>query len=191
MIVMYDLCIWSGLCVVGLWVWLWVWFFVVVVGLLICQVLLVFVVDFILFEGCCLELMIQNCSCIVVQYYCCLGDVLGDQWVIYFMFEGQIYQLWIDKEMCWMESINLCDGIVDMLEDDVKDYVLFSMLLQIGMDSFDFWICSNIGEWLYYVGQDDLIGEKVQIDGVLFEVMCFKLIIYSEVGDVLIECEGQ
>lgn len=191
MTAMHDPCTRPSPRAAGLRAWLRAWPFAVAAGLLTGQALPALAADFIPPEGCRLELTIQNRSCTVAQHYRCSGDAPGDQWVTYFTPEGQTYQSRIDKETRWMESTNLRDGIVDTLEDDAKDHASFSTLLQTGTDSFDFWTRSNTGERLHHVGQDDLTGEKVQIDGVPLEVTRFKLTTYSEAGDVLIEREGQ
>ncbi|WP_246098631.1 hypothetical protein [Paracoccus laeviglucosivorans] len=142
-------------------------------------------------QGCKLELTIQNRSCTVAQHYRCSSDAAGDQWVTYFTPEGQTYQSRIDRETRWMESTNMRDGIVDVLEEDAKDHASFSTLLETGKDDFDFWTRSNTGERLHHVGEDRLTGEKVEIDGVPLEVTQFQLTTYSETGDVLIRREGQ
>ena len=142
-------------------------------------------------DGCRLEITVQNRGCSVSQHYRCSADAPGDQWVTYFTREGATYQSRIDKETRWMESTDLRSGLVDVLEDGAKDDASFSTLMASGKDDFDFWTRSNSGERLHHVGEDQLTGEKVQIDGVPLEVTRFELTTYSESGDVLITRKGQ
>lgn len=142
-------------------------------------------------DGCRLEITVQNRGCSVSQHYRCSADAPGDQWVTYFTREGATYQSRIDKETRWMESTDLRSGLVDVLEDGAKDDASFSTLMASGKDDFDFWTRSNSGERLHHVGEDQLTGEKVQVDGVPLEVTRFELTTYSESGDVLITRKGQ
>lgn len=141
-------------------------------------------------QGCKLEVTVQNRSCTVSQHYRCTGDAPGDQWVTTYTQDGPVYQSRIDRETRWMESTNLRDGITDVLEDEAKDHASFSTLLETGTDNFDFWTSSSTGERLHHVGQDQLTGEKTEIDGVALEATRFRLTTYNENGDVLIQREG-
>lgn len=161
------------------------------VGMLTTLALPAAAADFTPPQGCKLEVTIQNRSCTVSQHYRCSGDAEGDQWVTTFTPDGPVYQSRIDRETRWMESTNLRDGITDVLEDEAKDHASFSTLLSTGTDSFDFWTRASNGERLRHVGQDQLTGEKTEIDGVPLEVTRFRLTTYNENGDVLIQREGQ
>ncbi|WP_288950994.1 hypothetical protein [uncultured Paracoccus sp.] len=142
-------------------------------------------------SGCKLEITVQNRGCTVSQHYRCDSDAPGDQRVTYFTQEGATFQSRIDRETRWMESTDLRTGLTDVLEDEAEDHASFSTLLRSGQDDFDFWTRSNSGERLHHVGQDELTGEKVQIDGMALDVTRFELTTYSESGQVLIRRRGQ
>lgn len=142
-------------------------------------------------QGCELKMTVQLRGCVAAQEFVCSGDAPGDQWVTYFDQEGPRHSSRIDAETRWMESINLRDGIVDMLEPEAKDHASFSTLLRTGHDDFDFWTRSNTGERLRNVGEDRLTGETTVIDGVPLQLTEFQLKVFSESGELLIDSKGQ
>lgn len=142
-------------------------------------------------QGCELKMTVQLRGCVAAQEFVCSSDAPGDQWVTYFDQEGPRYTSRIDKETRWMESINLRNGIVDVLEPDAADHASFSTLLRTGHDDFDFWTRSNSGERLRNIGEDRLTGETTVIDGVPLQLTEFQLKVYSEAGELLIDSKGQ
>lgn len=142
-------------------------------------------------QGCELKMTVQLRGCVAAQEFVCSSDAPGDQWVTYFDQEGPRYTSRIDSETRWMESINLRNGIVDVLEPDAADHASFSTLLRTGHDDFDFWTRSNSGERLRNIGEDRLTGETTVIDGVPMQLTEFQLKVYSESGELLIDSKGQ
>lgn len=142
-------------------------------------------------QGCNLKMTAQLRGCVAAQYFVCDADNPGDQWVTYFDQDGARYTSRIDVETRWMESINLREGIVDVLEPDAPDHASFSTLLKTGKDDFDFWTLSNTGERLRNVGEDRLTGETKVVDGVPLQLTQFQLKVFSETGDLLIDSKGQ
>ena len=142
-------------------------------------------------QGCELKMTVQLRGCVAAQEFVCSSDAPGDQWVTYFDQEGPRYTSRIDAETRWMESINLRNGIVDVLEPDAADHASFSTLLRTGHDDFDFWTRSNSGERLRNIGEDRLTGETTDIDGVPLQLTEFQLKVYSEAGELLIDSKGQ
>ncbi|MDP0927429.1 hypothetical protein Q0601_09630 [Paracoccus onubensis] len=142
-------------------------------------------------DGCKLEVTVQNRGCTVSQIFRCEQDPQGHQRSAIFDEEGLTYQSRIDAETRWIESNDPDTGIEDLLVEEAKDHASFSTLLETGRDDFDFWTESNTGERLHHVGQDELTGEKVTIDGIELEKTRFKLTTSSQNDEVLIEREGQ
>ena len=142
-------------------------------------------------QGCQLKMTVQLRGCVAAQHFVCSADNPGDQWVTYFDQEGARYSSRIDAETRWMESINLRNGIVDILEPEAEDHASFSTLMKTGRDDFDFWTRSISGERLRNIGEDRLTGETTVIDGVPLQLTEFQMRVFSETGDLLIESNGQ
>ncbi|WP_209054677.1 MULTISPECIES: hypothetical protein [unclassified Paracoccus (in: Bacteria)] len=142
-------------------------------------------------QGCKLEVTVQNRGCSVSQYYRCSADPEGDQRSAIFGQDGLTHLSRIDEETRWIESADPQTGLEDRLVEEAKDHASFSTLLDSGRDDFDFWTVSNTGERLHHVGQDELTGETVTIDGVELEKTRFRLVTRDESGEALITREGQ
>ena len=142
-------------------------------------------------DGCKLEVTVQNRGCTISQIYRCEQDPKGYQRSAIFDEEGLTYQSLIDAETRWIESNDPDTGIQDLLVEDARDHASFSTLVETGRDDFDFWTESNTGERLHHVGNDELTGEKVTIDGIELEKTRFRLTTSSQNGEVLIERDGQ
>ena len=142
-------------------------------------------------SGCELKITVQNRGCTVGQHYICAADAPGDQHVVYFDKDGPSYHSKIDVETRWLESSDLTTGLTDRLLDQAADPASFSALLRTGRDDFDCWTESNSGERLRHIGEDQLTGEKVEIDGVPLELTRFRLKTFGADGQLLIESSGQ
>lgn len=142
-------------------------------------------------QGCNLHQTAQLRGCVAAQYFTCSKDTPGDQWVTYFDQEGARFTSRIDKETRWMESINLRNGIIDLLEPQAADHASFSTLIETGRDDFDFRTLSSTGELLRNIGEDQLTGESVVIDGVPLELTRFTQKVFAADGTLLIERTGQ
>lgn len=142
-------------------------------------------------SGCELKITVQNRGCTVGQHYICTADAQGDQHVVYFDKDGPVYHSKIDVETRWLESSDLTTGLTDVLMDQAADPASFSTLLRTGRDDFDFWTELNSGERLRHIGEDQLTGEKVEIDGVALELTRFQLKTFGADGQLLIESSGQ
>ena len=142
-------------------------------------------------QGCELKMTVQLRGCVAAQEFVCSSDAPGDQWVTYFDQEGPRWSARIDAETRWMESINLRNGVVDLLEPVARDHASFSTLLRTGRDDFDFWTQSSTGERLRNIGEDRLTGETEVIDGVTLQLTEFELKVYSSAGELLIDSKGQ
>ncbi|WBU56516.1 hypothetical protein [Paracoccus sediminicola] len=134
---------------------------------------------------------VQTRGCKVSQHYICAADRAGDQHVVYYDREGPSYHSKIDAETRWLESNDLNTGLSDFLVPDAPDHASFSTLIETGRDDFDFWTVSNSGERLRNIGEDQLTGETATIDGVELELTEFKLDVFSEDGQLLIQSRGQ
>lgn len=142
-------------------------------------------------RGCTLDMTVQVHSCQVANHYHCAGDPAGDRWISYADGTGEYFLSRIDRETRWMESVDLEDGTVDLLDTaSTSDDASFSTLLETGRDDYDFVTLSNTGESRRYVGYDRLTGRVQTIDKVPLEQTEFELKVLDAEGNLIATRKG-
>jgi hypothetical protein len=142
-------------------------------------------------KGCTLDMTVQIHSCQVANHFRCAADPAGDRWVSYADGKAEYFLSRIDSETRWIESFDLEDGAVDMLDTaSSADQASFSALLSTGRDDYDFVTLSNTGESRRYIGYDKLTGRVQTIDNVPLEQTEFELRILDAEGKLIATRKG-
>lgn len=141
--------------------------------------------------GCDGFVTLQKRGCVVTHLYRCGGDPTGLQWRVDLQADGPSFFGAIDAETRWVESHHVRAGRVETLAPGAADPASFSALIETGVDTYDFATRDDAGYETRFVGTDRLTGERVEIDGVVFERTRFEIAATdAPTGALLWEGEG-
>lgn len=142
-------------------------------------------------EGCTLKMTVQSRGCYLANHFTCSADAPGDKWRADFDQEGMFYMSRIDYETQWVESRDLFPTVIQTLDPNPKDPANFTSLLSTGRDDFEFSLSKDNGEHSNVKGYDKMLGIKVTIDGVEFEVTEFSYQETDDEGNILRQSRGR
>lgn len=117
-------------------------------------------------QGCEGVLTIQSRSCLVVHTWTCEGDAPGEQWMALFTSRGPFNVRKLDNEFQWLETYFADPQAVETMQVPAPDPESITVLLEDGIDTYDFTISNDRGTPDERIrGFDSLTGESVVIDG--------------------------
>lgn len=141
-------------------------------------------------QGCTAYMTVQSKDCTVDHHFTCEGDPEGHQQRVSLTEEGVTYIGSINSETQWVGSYHPFTGHSERLGPDGDDPASFTELTTKGIDTFDFTTLSDEIGTTRYVGQDELTGKSVVIDGIDLEETKYSIRALSPEGEELWRAEG-
>lgn len=141
-------------------------------------------------SGCEAYLTVQLNSCVVSHHFTCADEPKGHQRRVDVIEDGVVYSGLIDFETQWLRSYYPFSDDYEELLPDPADPASFTELVETGADTYDFRTRSSIWGEQRYVGQDNLTGEQVVIDGVTLLRTEYRIRQIDESGDVVWRATG-
>ncbi|WP_242650570.1 hypothetical protein [Cognatiyoonia koreensis] len=140
--------------------------------------------------GCTAFLTVQSNDCSVDHHFTCEGDPAGHQQRVSLTERGLTYIGSINSETQWVGSYHPFTGHSERLSPVENDPASFTELTITGKDTFDFETLSDEIGTTRYVGQDELTGRTITIDGIDLEETKYQIRALAPDGTELWSAEG-
>ena len=145
-------------------------------------------------EGCTAFLTVQSQTCNVSILWQCDQDPAGHKWDAYFDTGGLQFLTNYSDQYAWMETRSYLDDSTEVTTDDPIDPISLTTLLSTGEDTyvFDLLRTENEGTRVLHVsGTDNLLDDKMTIDGHDFRLIHYDLTITEEDGTIFYRAAGE